>query len=198
MPRMRLRSRSVTCSPRPCSVHPPAVSRGDLASARGAGRSHGGRPRPRRGWRRLPRRRDSERASSRRRRTEERSGDDGRDVPPRARGRAPALRLRRQCRAGALRPPPRSERHRTEGRARLQAIPGIGKKTAERIVLELKGSIADANEPSGAVAVGPALVARDALVELGFSLVDAERALAAVDPELPPQERVRLALRTAA
>ena len=85
-----------------------------------------------------------------------------------------------------------------EDPARFQAIPGIGKKTAERIVLELKGSIADANEPSGAVAVGPALVARDALVELGFSLVDAERALAAVDPELPPQERVRLALRTAA
>jgi Holliday junction DNA helicase RuvA len=85
-----------------------------------------------------------------------------------------------------------------EDPARFQAIPGIGKKTAERIVLELKGSIADAIEPHGAVPAGPALVARDALVELGFSVVDAERALAAVDPELPPQERVRLALRSAA
>ena len=85
-----------------------------------------------------------------------------------------------------------------EDPARFQAIPGIGKKTAERIVLELKGSLADAIEPSGAIASAPALVARDALVELGYSIVDAERALAAVDPELPPEERVRLALRSAA
>jgi hypothetical protein len=41
-------------------------------------------------------------------------------------------------------------------------------------------------------------VARDALVELGWSLLDAERALAEVDPELPPEERVRLALKKAA
>ena len=42
------------------------------------------------------------------------------------------------------------------------------------------------------------LVARDALVELGYSVVEAEQALAAVDPELPAEERVRLALRSAA
>lgn len=85
-----------------------------------------------------------------------------------------------------------------EDPARFQAIPGIGKKTAERIVLELKGSIADAIEPTGTVSTAPALVARDALVELGFSVLDAERALATVDPELSPEERVRLALRSAA
>lgn len=82
--------------------------------------------------------------------------------------------------------------------ARFQTIPGIGKRTAERIVLELKGSIA---ESAGALSAngGPGeLAARDALVELGFSLVDAERALAAVDSELPPEERVRIALRGAA
>jgi holliday junction DNA helicase RuvA len=81
--------------------------------------------------------------------------------------------------------------------ARFQAIPGIGKKTAERIVLELEGSIA---EPVPVVA-GEApreLVARDALVELGYSLVEAEQALAGVDPELPVEERVREALRSAA
>jgi len=44
----------------------------------------------------------------------------------------------------------------------------------------------------------PYLVARDALVELGWSLVDAERALAEVDADLPPEERVRLALKKAA
>jgi Holliday junction resolvasome RuvABC DNA-binding subunit len=42
------------------------------------------------------------------------------------------------------------------------------------------------------------LVARDALVELGYSVPDAERALANVDPELPPEQRVREALRRAA
>jgi Holliday junction DNA helicase RuvA len=81
--------------------------------------------------------------------------------------------------------------------ARFQAIPGIGKKTAERIVLELEGSLAesvpvpDSGSPRG-------LVARDALVELGYSLVEAEQALAAVDPDLPAEERVREALRSAA
>ena len=42
------------------------------------------------------------------------------------------------------------------------------------------------------------VVARDALVELGWSLLDAERALAEVDSGLPPVERVRLALKRAA
>ena len=83
--------------------------------------------------------------------------------------------------------------------ARFQAIPGIGKKTAERIVLELKEKIGAgvtglAPSPSGDAHV----VARDALVELGWSVLDAERALAHVDPELSPEERVRLALKKAA
>ena len=84
--------------------------------------------------------------------------------------------------------------------ARFQAIPGIGKKTAERIVLELKEKLGSAAEP-GLSAVGDApghIVARDALVELGYSVLDAERALAEVDPDLPAEERVRLALRGAA
>ena len=83
--------------------------------------------------------------------------------------------------------------------ARFQAIPGIGKKTAERIVLELKEKLGALPEPALA-AVGDApshLVARDALVELGFSPVEAEQRLAATDPELDPAERVRQALRAA-
>ena len=39
------------------------------------------------------------------------------------------------------------------------------------------------------------LTARDALVELGWSLVEAERALAEVDPELSIEEQVRHVLR---
>jgi holliday junction DNA helicase RuvA len=81
-----------------------------------------------------------------------------------------------------------------EDTARFQAIPGIGKKTAERIVLELKEKI------TLEVVAAPAgdLTARDALVELGYSVVDAERALAEVDESLPIEEQVRLALRRAA
>jgi Holliday junction DNA helicase RuvA len=87
-----------------------------------------------------------------------------------------------------------------EDTARFQAIPGIGKKTAERIVLELKEKLA------ASVSIAPIesgggddhVVARDALVELGYSLADAERALAATDSALAPEERVRQALRMAA
>ena len=78
--------------------------------------------------------------------------------------------------------------------ARFQAITGIGKKTAERIVLELKEKIV----VDVAEAPGGDLTARDALVELGYSLVDAERALADVDESLAVEEQVRQALRRAA
>jgi len=85
-----------------------------------------------------------------------------------------------------------------EDAARFQAIPGIGKKTAERIVLELKERLGAEPVPiSPARGTPPHLVARDALVELGYSVVEAEQALATTDPDLPPEERVRLALRAA-
>ena len=61
-------------------------------------------------------------------------------------------------------------------------------------MLELK-------ERLGALGEAPAsrdLAARDALVELGYTVADAERALAGVDPELPPEQQVREALRQAA
>jgi Holliday junction DNA helicase RuvA len=86
-----------------------------------------------------------------------------------------------------------------EDTARFQAIPGIGKKTAQRVVLELKEKLADGIEvPDAGQPAGGHLVARDALVELGFSVVEADRALAETDPEAPPEERVRDVLRTAA
>src|ERR671936_215781 len=74
--------------------------------------------------------------------------------------------------------------------ARFQAIPGIGKKTAERIVLELKEKLADEPIPiSSASGTSPHVIARDALVELGYTIAEAEQALADVDPELPAEER---------
>ena len=81
----------------------------------------------------------------------------------------------------------------------FQTIPGIGKKTAQRVVLDLKEKIA----PLAAVEA-PHLgggdghvVARDALVELGYSVAEAEQRLSGTDPDLPPAERVRQALRAA-
>ena len=97
-----------------------------------------------------------------------------------------------------------------EDEARFMAIPGIGKKTAQRIVLELKDKLGGigAVGPGGAGAGGAGaggggalgsdhLAAREALVALGFSLGEAEERLAGVDPELPPEERVKRALRAA-
>jgi Holliday junction DNA helicase RuvA len=77
---------------------------------------------------------------------------------------------------------------------RFQAIPGIGLKTAQRVVLELKAKLADASFAGGE----SDLTARDALVELGWTLIDAERALADVDDALPVEEQVRHVLRQAA
>jgi len=86
-----------------------------------------------------------------------------------------------------------------EDAVRFQAIPGIGKKTADRIVLELKEKLAvTAIAPAAGVDVDDHVVARDALVELGYSVADAERALAETDGEATPEERVRQALRRAA
>jgi holliday junction DNA helicase RuvA len=78
---------------------------------------------------------------------------------------------------------------------RFQAIPGIGLKTAQRVVLELKAKLVglDIGDPDTGE-----LTARDALVELGWSLIDAERALADVDEGLTIEEQVRQALRAAA
>jgi holliday junction DNA helicase RuvA len=81
----------------------------------------------------------------------------------------------------------------------FQTIPGIGKKTAQRVVLELKERIAPlaaVEEPHLGGGDGH-IVARDALVELGYSVAEAEKRLAETDPDLPPAERVREALRAA-
>jgi Holliday junction DNA helicase RuvA len=86
-----------------------------------------------------------------------------------------------------------------EDGALFQTIPGIGKKTAQRVMLELKEKIAPlaAVEAPHLGAGDGHVVARDALVELGYTAAEAEQRLAATDPDLPPAERVRQALRAA-
>jgi Holliday junction DNA helicase RuvA len=86
--------------------------------------------------------------------------------------------------------------------ARLARVPGIGKKTAERIVLELKGKLDLAGLPapaSGATAATSAINRdlADLLVNLGYSQAEAAAAIAALPPDAPAdlEERLRLALR---
>jgi len=66
--------------------------------------------------------------------------------------------------------------------ARLQAVPGIGKRTAERIVVELREKVGVAPPADEPIVItrgdDPRSLARDGLVELGFALAEAEKLLA--------------------
>ena len=84
-----------------------------------------------------------------------------------------------------------------EDAALFQSIPGIGRKLAQRIVLELRERISTLDESPAGMPATEGQTARDALVLLGFSLVEAEQKLAGVDEDLPVEDRVRLALRAA-
>ena len=83
--------------------------------------------------------------------------------------------------------------------ARLQAVPGIGKRTAERIVVELREKVGGVEaEESIVVSRGddPRRLARDGLVELGFSVVEADELLRDA-PDDTPEALIALALRAA-
>jgi Holliday junction DNA helicase RuvA len=83
---------------------------------------------------------------------------------------------------------------------RFQAVPGIGKRTAERIIVELREKVAGALEEEVAVAgaeEGDArMLARDGLVNLGYAPLEAEQLLDGVEGS-EPQELVAAALRKA-
>jgi len=85
--------------------------------------------------------------------------------------------------------------------ALFASVPGIGKKTAERLILELREKMGDAGlaggpGPAGGAAAeeGSLPLARAALVELGYSVLEAERLLSSLDAELPVEELIREAL----
>jgi Holliday junction DNA helicase RuvA len=64
--------------------------------------------------------------------------------------------------------------------ARLQAVPGIGKRTAERIIVELRekvGGVAVDDDIVISRGEDPRRLARDGLVELGFTVVEADELL---------------------
>ena len=80
---------------------------------------------------------------------------------------------------------------------RLTKIPGIGKKTAERLLLELKGKLAEALPTAGSIA-GPGSETADilnALVSLGYSEKEALAAIKGLAPGVPVADGIRAALK---
>lgn len=80
--------------------------------------------------------------------------------------------------------------------ARLTAAPGIGRRTAERIVVELREKVGAVSAEPIRVTRGddPRLLARDGLVGLGFSLQEAEARLDGA-PGDTPEDLIAQALR---
>lgn len=79
----------------------------------------------------------------------------------------------------------------------LTRVPGIGKKTAQKILIELKDKLKvglDAVPVSGFDDVNSDVI--DTLVALGYSIVEAQTAIQSLPMDAPPsvEERVRLAL----
>jgi len=84
----------------------------------------------------------------------------------------------------------------TQDASRLVKVPGIGKKTAERLLLELKGKLADAIDTGTRAPLGGTHddIAQ-ALVALGYSDKEASQALKALPAEVGVSEGIKLALK---
>jgi Holliday junction DNA helicase RuvA len=84
--------------------------------------------------------------------------------------------------------------------ARFQAVPGIGKRTAERIIVELREKVGVAPPESSSIRVSrlddPRSLAREGLLGLGFTPVEADELLDGA-PGDRPEELIAYALRTA-
>ena len=81
----------------------------------------------------------------------------------------------------------------------LTRVPGIGKKTAERLVLELKGKLAgSAFAPAGGAASAAQTDILSALMALGYSEREAQASVRALPAEVTVSEGIRLALKALA
>jgi Holliday junction DNA helicase RuvA len=85
---------------------------------------------------------------------------------------------------------------------RFQAVPGIGKRTSERLIVELREKIADELSEGVPAAVDgdeadPRLLAREGLVGLGYSVPEAEKLLEGAEGETP-EDLIGSALRRGA
>jgi Holliday junction DNA helicase RuvA len=80
---------------------------------------------------------------------------------------------------------------------RFQAVPGIGKRTAERIIVELREKVGEGDNIVVMRADDPRTIARDGLVGLGFSIQEADKLLANAAGE-SAEELIEAALRARA
>jgi Holliday junction DNA helicase RuvA len=83
--------------------------------------------------------------------------------------------------------------------ARFQAVPGIGKRTAERIIVELREKVG-VSLPEPAISItrsdDPRAVAREGLIGLGYSATEVDELLDGADGDAP-EALIAHALRTA-
>lgn len=83
----------------------------------------------------------------------------------------------------------------------LTKLPGVGKKTAQRIILELKDKIEKLNLDLSQVNKDETVFeekddpAVEALISLGYNVYDAKKSLEKIDPSLDISERIREALK---
>ena len=83
----------------------------------------------------------------------------------------------------------------------LTKLPGIGKKTAQRIILELKDKVEKLDLDLTSMTDDVEIIeekddsAVEALISLGYNVYDAKKALEKVDPSLDISERIREALK---
>ena len=82
-----------------------------------------------------------------------------------------------------------------EDSARLVRVPGIGRKTAERLLLELRDKLEIIAEGRAAGADGSGGDALNALLALGYSAKEAKAALARLEPNLAAPDAIRQALK---
>lgn len=85
--------------------------------------------------------------------------------------------------------------------ALFSSVPGIGRKTAERLILELREKVGEFSSLASTPGVtaepaynGSVYLARAALMELGYAPQEAERLLAGADPDQPVETIIRQAL----
>jgi Holliday junction DNA helicase RuvA len=86
---------------------------------------------------------------------------------------------------------------------RFQAVPGIGKRTAERVIVELREKVT--GELEEATALGsegggeddPRILARDGLMHLGYTITEAEKLLDSAEGD-SAEDLIAAALRSAA
>ena len=85
---------------------------------------------------------------------------------------------------------------------RFQVVPGVGKKTAERVIVELREKVADRLVSAAPASNGggdPRALAREGLIGLGYDPAEAHAMLERIDPDeadiAAPEELIATALR---